>query len=247
MNETRLIAFYLPQYHPIPENDAWWGKGFTEWVNVAATKPFFPGHYQPHIPADLGFYDLRLDEVREAQARLAKEYGIYGFCYYYYYFNGKRLLNRPLDENLATGQPDLPFCICWANENWTRKWDGNDTHILIEQLHSPEDDVDFIHQLIPVLKDKRYIRVNNRLLLLIYRVDRMPDPHKTAETWRNIVKHELNEELYLCAVNNFIKEIDPSLIGFDGTVQFPLDFHPSCRIDVEQFAEANGVNYEDIR
>lgn len=247
MNDIRLIAFYLPQFHPIPENDAWWGKGFTEWVNVAAAKPIFPGHYQPHLPADLGFYDLRLAEVREAQARLAKEHGIYGFCYYYYYFNGKRLLNRPLDENLASGKPDFPFCICWANENWTRRWDGNDAHILIGQLHSHEDDVNFIHELIPVLQDKRYIRVNNKLLLLIYRVDRMPEPRKTAETWRDIVKKEINEELYLCAVNNFIKDIDPALIGLDGTVQFPLDFHPNYRVDIKLFAETNGLNYEDIK
>jgi hypothetical protein len=247
MNEARLIAFYLPQFHPIPENDVWWGKGFTEWTNVTTAKPVFPGHYQPHLPADLGFYDLRLAEVREAQARLAQEHGIYGFCYYYYYFNGKRLLNRPLDENLASGKPDFPFCICWANENWTRRWDGNDAHILIEQIHSHEDDVNFIQQLIPVLQDKRYIRVNNKLLALVYRVDRMPEPCKTAETWRNIVKKELNEELYLCAVNNFVKDIDPSLIGFDGTVQFPLDFHPSCRVDKKLFAEINGLNYEDIK
>lgn len=247
MIDTRLIAFYLPQFHPIPENDEWWGKGFTEWTNVAAAKPVFPGHYQPHIPADLGFYDLRLAEVREAQAQMAREYGIYGFCYYYYYFNGKRLLNRPLDENLASGKPDLPFCICWANENWTRKWDGNDTHILIEQIHTKEDDEDFIHQLIPILTDKRYIRVNNKLLLLVYRVDRLPDPRRTAKLWRSIVKREINEELYLCCVNNFVKDIDPNLIEFDGTVQFPVDFHPNYRIDIQQFAESNRLNFEDIK
>jgi lipopolysaccharide biosynthesis protein len=247
MDDARLIAFYLPQFHPIPENDDWWGKGFTEWRNVVAAKPVFPGHYQPHLPADLGFYDLRLAEVREDQAKMARDHGIYGFCYYYYYFNGKRLLNRPLDGNLASGKPDFPFCICWANENWTRRWDGNDAQILIEQVHSPVDDVNFINQLIPVLQDQRYIRVNNKLLLLIYRVDRMPEPRKTANTWREIVKQELNTELYLCAVNNFVKDIDPSVIGFDGTVQFPLDFHPDCRLDVKQFAEAHGLEYEAIR
>ncbi len=247
MNDTRLIAFYLPQFHPIPENDVWWGKGFTEWANVTTARPVFPGHYQPHLPADLGFYDLRVAEVREEQARLAREHGIFGFCYYYYYFNGKRLLNRPLEENLASGKPDFPFCICWANENWTRRWDGNDAHILIEQVHSHEDDIEFIHQLLPVLQDKRYIRVNNKLLVLIYRVDRMPEPYKTAETWRNIVKQELNEDIYLCAVNNFIKDIDPEVLGFDGTVQFPLDFHPPCRVDVKQFSDENSLDFEEIR
>jgi len=247
MENPRLIAFYLPQFHPIPENDAWWGKGFTEWTNVASARPLFPGHYQPHLPADLGFYDLRVPEVREEQARLAGDHGIYGFCYYYYYFNGKRLLNRPLDEVLASGRPDFPFCICWANENWTRRWDGNDAHILIGQVHSGEDDIQFIEQLIPVLRDRRYIRVNNRLLVLVYRVDRMPDPRQTAMTWREIVKRELGEDLYLCAVNNFVKDIDPAPIGFDATVQFPLDFHPDCRLDVRQYAESKGLDYGRIK
>ena len=118
----RIIALYLPQYHPIPENDEWWGKGFTEWTNVAKAKPLFYGHYQPHIPADLGFYDLRLPEVREQQAQLAREAGIEGFCYYHYWFgNGKQLLERPFNEVLQSGKPDFPFCLCWANHDWTNK------------------------------------------------------------------------------------------------------------------------------
>ena len=215
----RFIAFYLPQYHPIPENDQWWGQGFTEWTNVVKGKPLFEGHYQPHLPADLGYYDLRVPSVRERQAELAREYGIHGFCYYHYWFNGKRLLERPLNEVLQLGKPDFPFCVCWANEPWTRNWDGKHTEILMPQEHTKDTDERFIFDLLPVLRDERYIRINGRPLLLIYRTELLPDMGRTALVWREIASKN-GIDLYLCRVESFARE-DLGSINFDAACEFP--------------------------
>jgi len=221
-DDVRLIAFYLPQYHPIPENDEWWGKGFTEWTNVTKAQPLFKGHYQPKLPADLGFYDLRLPEVRDAQARLAKKYGIYGFCYYYYWFAGKRLLERPLDEILQSKHPDFPFCLCWANENWTRRWDGLDNEILIAQEHSFENNQAFAESLVPFMKDERYIRVNGKPLVLIYRANILPDIEETVKLWRDIWRKNDLGEVYLCGCLTFgLKPEQLIKWGLDAGVQFP--------------------------
>jgi MoaA/NifB/PqqE/SkfB family radical SAM enzyme/GT2 family glycosyltransferase len=241
-----LIAFYLPQYHPIPENDQWWGKGFTEWTNVAKAKQIFPGHYQPHLPADLGFYDLRLPEVREAQAELARRYGISGFCYYHYWFNGKRLLNRIFDEVLISGKPDYPFCLCWANENWTRVWDGGDKNILVEQKYSPEDDKAHITWLINAFKDPRYIKLNGRPLLLVYRTSDLPDPERTASLWRDEVKLAGFPDLYLCKVESFTNEhTDPHVSGFDAAIEFQPDWSNLGRKS-DQHPGLNVFNYDDV-
>jgi glycosyltransferase involved in cell wall biosynthesis len=221
----RLIAFYLPQYHPIPENDQWWGKGFTEWTNVTKARPLFAGHCQPHLPADLGYYDLRLPEVREAQAELAREYGIEGFCYYHYWFGGRRLLERPFQEVLQSGRPDFPFCLCWANENWSRNWDGGHRETLLEQDYSREDDRRHIEWLLGAFSDPRYLRIDDRPLLLIYRAKHLPDARRTTELWREAARQRGFKGLYLCCVESCMDPREnPALQGFDAAVEFQPDW-----------------------
>jgi lipopolysaccharide biosynthesis protein len=217
----RAIAFYLPQFHPIPENDEWWGKGFTEWTNVAKAKPLFPHHPQPHIPADLGFYDLRVPATRAAQAEMARQHGIHGFCYWHYWFNGRRLLHLPFDEVLRSGEPDFPFCLAWANENWTRRWDGRDREVLLAQNYSPADDVAHIRSLIDAFRDRRYITVHGKPLLLVYRVNLLPNAAETARLWREEVAKAGLPGLYLCTVAGTREcAFDPLTIGFDAAVEF---------------------------
>jgi hypothetical protein len=182
---ARIIAYYLPQFHPIPENDAWWGKGFTEWRNVASAKPLFAGHHQPHLPADLGYYDLRIPEVREQQAAMAREYGIEGFCYWHYWFMGKRLLDRPLNELLASRKPDFPFCIGWANESWTRRWTGQEAEVLLKQTYSHDDNIAHARWLAEVFSDTRYLRIDGRPILVLYRAPALLDPQRTIDTVRS--------------------------------------------------------------
>jgi hypothetical protein len=221
----RPIAVYLPQFHPINENSEWWGPGFTEWSNVVKGKPLFRGHYQPHLPADLGFYDLRLPEIREEQAALARRHGIYGFCYYHYWFGGRRLLERPLNEVLASGKPDFPFCICWANEPWTRVWDGGHDQVLMDQTYSSQDDLSHIRWLMDALRDDRYIRVDGRPLLLVYRASLLPNPRRTAEIWREEAARAGIPGLYLGQVEHFPGDRrDPRHIGFDTSIEFQPDY-----------------------
>ncbi|WP_053976086.1 glycoside hydrolase family 99-like domain-containing protein [Mangrovimonas xylaniphaga] len=220
-SKIKPIAIYLPQFHPIPENDWWWGKGFTEWNNVVKAKPRFENHYQPHLPADLGFYDLRLHEIREQQVQLAKDNGIYGFCYYHYWFNGKRVLDRPFEEVFESKKPDFPFCLCWANENWTRAWDGSERDILLEQSYSEQDDKEHINYLIKYFKDDRYIKVNGKPVFIFYKPDLFPNMKRTIEVFREeALKHGI--ELYLCRFERWIdsKPYNDEEIGFDAAIEF---------------------------
>lgn len=224
--KLRALAVVLPQFHPFPENDAWWGKGFTEWTNTVKARPRFKDHYQPHLPADLGFYDLRLLQSLVDQARLAQEYGLSGFCYYHYWFNGKRLMERPVDEILASGQPDFPFMLAWANENWSRRWDGKDKEVLIEQHYSEEDHREHAQYLCThVFKDKRYIRVNNKPFFLFYNTHIIPDLKKTVAIWRETARQNGFEDLYLGGILTSSEfEVDAAETGLDIVVDWQPDW-----------------------
>ncbi|ABD27669.1 polysaccharide biosynthesis protein [Novosphingobium aromaticivorans DSM 12444] len=223
--DVKAIAIHLPQFHPVPENDAWWGKGFTEWTNVTKARPLFPGHPQPHLPSDLGFYDMRLPETRAAQAELARQYGISAFCYYHYWFGGKRILERPVNDIVASGEPDFPFCLCWANENWTRTWDGKDSAVLLAQNYGPDDDLAHFRELLPIFSDPRYLRIDGKVAFFVYRPDQLPDARSTVAIWREEARKAGLGELFLGAFMTSAFDVEAS--GFDVAVEFaPNKFSP---------------------
>mgnify|MGYP001032056029 CR=1 FL=1 len=219
---ARFIAFYLPQFYPIPENDKWWGKGFTEWINVVEAKKLFLGHKQPHIPADLGFYDLRLSETREDQAKMAKDAGVEGFCYWHYWFgNGKQLLERPFNEVLTSGKPEFPFSLAWANHSWEKKlWNkkGNSELLIKQEYPGTKDYIDHFYILLPAFKDKRYIRVHGKPLFVIYNPLDSPEIQQFIKVWRNLARQNGLDDFYFIARDSDCRFRDRCLdLGFDAT------------------------------
>lgn len=221
---ARLVAFYLPQFHPIPENDEWWGTGFTEWTNTAKARPMFRGHRQPRIPADLGFYDLRLPESREAQAALARRYGVEAFCYYHYWFAGRRLLERPFQEVLKSGSPSLPFCLCWANETWTGRWHGLDSRVLIAQTYPGEaDHVAHFNALLPAFRDSRYMKVDGHPVFVIYRIAGIPAVRSFMELWNRLARDAGLPDIWFIAYAwpSAVKEAGAGLVRGITQPRFP--------------------------
>ncbi len=226
MNQKPLVlAINLPQFHPTPENNEWWGEGFTEWTNVVNARPLFKGHYQPQLPADLGFYDLRLAEARIAQAELAKEYHIDGFCYYHYWFSGKRLLHEPIDAILKDKEPDFPFCFFWANESWSRRWIGDEKELLIEQKYSDEDDYAHARWCVEAFKDPRYIKSNGRPVFLVYKPFDLPNSKRTIEIFTEVCLENNLKAPFFVASNSHSHDTNPYDLGYHHAIHFQTRHH----------------------
>ena len=231
MSRARAIAFYLPQFHPIAENNEWWGEGFTEWTNTAKARPMFRGHEQPHVPADLGFYDLRVPETRAQQAAMARRFGIEAFCYYHYWFAGRRVLERPFAEVLASGQPDFPFCLCWANESWSGVWHGVPGKILIEQTYPGEaDHRAHFAALLPAFRDPRYVRVEGKPLFMVYKPLKLEAAADAVRLWRQMAEQTGLPGLHLVGYSTDPAE-DVLAPGYDAVVRGPNFKQASWRTD----------------
>lgn len=233
MNKPLILAYYLPQFHPFKENDEWWGKGFTEWTNVGKAKPLFKGHYQPKVPGELGYYDLRLPEIAEEQARLATEAGVHGFCYWHYWFGeGRELMEMPFYRMLNTGKPDFPFCLGWANESWMAKfWDkdakGLKGKLLIEQRYSKEDHIAHFEQLLPAFTDARYVKVDGRPFFLVYRPLEFPGMSDFLTLWNDLLRQKTGYSFYFVAHARNESEVKLIMkMGFDAVNIFPLSRAP---------------------
>lgn len=236
-----VLAFYLPQFHPIPENDEWWGPGFTEWTNVTRAKPLFRGHPQPHLPSDLGFYDLRVPEVRAHQADLARSHGVTGFIYWHYWFGGRQLLERPFAEVVASGEPQFPFCVAWANHNWSDRWMGGEERIMMRQTYpGPDDDVAHFEYLRPAFEDSRYIRINGSPVMFVFRAPDLPDPARFVETWKAMAK-EIGG-LYLVSCGPFLDPAETAAQGFDAIVFIEKPFaRPTIKSRANSFLREHHI------
>lgn len=256
---TKLVCFYLPQFHPIHENDLFWGVGFTEWTNVTKSFPLFKGHYQPRLPRDLGFYDLRLESNLIKQAEIARNYGIHGFCIHYYWFSGKKVMDTPLNLLFKNKSIDINFCLCWANENWTRRWDGNEKDVLLKQNDTFEDYSNFIKDIGHYFSDERYIKIDGKPVLVVYRAELLKNAKEAAEIWREHAKLLGFEGIYLILSESFIAQ-DPNSVGFDSAVDFapntfPMEemssskkfYHPSFKGRVFNYLDAIKVSLEKKR
>ncbi len=247
--DLKVIAYYLPQFHTFPENDLWWGKGFTEWTNTRSARPRVAGHYQPREPhADIGYYCLEDVSVLAKQARLAKQHGIYGFCMYYYWFSGKKLMQKPLDNLLKHPEVDFPFCLCWANENWSRRWDGSENLVLIAQKYRPEDALLFIKDIAPYLRDKRYIRSNSKPILIVYKIQELPNPKEVFNIWRTWCRENGIGEIEIWAVRSNLKRLSQSFSDLvDREVEFPPHLvTPSWCFDQIRSGQDYWKNYETL-
>ena len=245
---VKTVAFYLPQFHSIPENDKWWGKGFTEWTNVTRARPLYKDHQQPRLPGELGFYDLRLVENMENQVNLAKDFKVDAFCFHYYWFGGKRLLEKPLDIFLENKSLELEFCLCWANENWSRRWDGSENHLLMEQNHSPEDDLAMAADMLRYISDPRYLRVDGKPLVVVYRPLLLPDSKATLERWRDFFISEGVGEICFAAALTF-EFSEPAKYGFDVGIEFPPHNRSNLKmvgkdIELSEYFSGNLITYD---
>lgn len=251
---VQLLALYLPQYHVIPENNQWWGEGFTEWTNVKKAKPLFTGHYQPHVPhSDVGYYDLADVNVMRKQAQMAKDYGIGGFVFYYYHFaNGKRLLETPINNYVQAKNIDFPFCFAWANESWTRVWDGGEKNIIMPQDYDEENIINMIENMIEAFSDSRYIKIDNKPLLLVYRAEVVPEIEKITQKWRKKITAAGFDGLYLISMQNFKRE-NPYKMGFDAAVEFApqncAKYFDNTNIDYNEYSKITNpliIQYNNV-
>lgn len=230
-SDVLLVAYYLTQFHPNPENDAWWGKGTTEWNNVNKAVPQFVGHYQPRRPGELGYYDLRIKDIFRRQIEIAKNYGVGAFCFYYYWFDGgKRLLEMPLNEFLADSSLDMPFFYCWANENWTRRFSGTNNDVLMGITPTVECYLNFMHDVSRDFNDERYLRIDGKPVLQVYRPSLIPEPERVLSEWRKIAREVCGCDVYLIAVQERDTNIDWAGVGFDAESEFqPKQIQHKCR------------------